>query len=102
MFDLSNITKGITTFLIGMVVVLSALAIIWCVVSLIGKAFSAKKESALPEEKPTPAPTPTPVASAPAIQTENTAEIVAAITAAICAYENRPVGSFRVVSFKKR
>ena len=63
---------------------------------------SLKGESAPEaEKKPEPAKpaAPAPAPAAPAATSDT--ELVAAITAAIAASENAPVGSFRVVSFRR-
>ena len=51
------------------------------------------------EEKPEPAKPVAPAPTAPAATSDT--ELVAVITAAIAASENAPVGSFRVVSFRR-
>ena len=107
--------------LIGMAVVFSVLVLLWFSLELfriicdrmkgedgsfslsnLTKAREPKPET--PEPKPTKpakaaktASTPAP-AAAPA---PSDAEIVAVITAAIAASENAPMGSFRVVSFRR-
>ena len=104
MFTLDNLGIGIQTLILGMLVVFLALAIIWLVVALVGMAFKKKDASA----KDVPAATPADDVPIVLADTQITAasdragELAAVIAAAICAYENKPIGSFRVVSFKKR
>ncbi len=107
MFNFDNLGLGIETLIIGMLVVFLALAIIWLIVSLVGMAF--RKKDAGKETKSTQPQIP-PVSEVPivladtkfSVSTDQSSELAAVIAAAICEYENKPLGSFRVVSFKKR
>lgn len=107
MFNLDNIGIGLETLIIGMLVVFLALAIIWLIVSLVGMAFrkkeSTKKEQ--PEASNIPPVSEIPIVLADtnfSVSSDQAPELAAVIAAAICEYENKPLGSFRVVSFKKR
>lgn len=84
-----------STAVIGYIVVFAVLAIIWGILEIFGKVFNKKTDKAV--TLPAPEPAAIPVAEA-----DNTEEIVAAITAAISMYSDRPASSFRVVSFKKK
>lgn len=91
--------------LLGMGVVFAALIILWGAVELLHVCVSAaekkKKSADLPENAPETAQTlPSPAADSP-VPAEDEAAIVAAITAAIALATEEPVGSFRVVSFKR-
>lgn len=105
--------------LIGMAVVFSVLVLLWLSLELFrilcermkgeDGSFSlanlfAEREAKpeVPEPKPTkPAKVKAPAAPAPSAAAPSDAEIVAVITAAIAASENAPMGSFRVVSFRR-
>lgn len=99
----SAISLGVETALLGMGIVFSVLVIIWVILAVFGKVFSTKKKEKPVAAKaaPVPAPAPIPAAvAAPAAQS-NDEELVAAITAAISLCMDMPMGSFRVVSFRK-
>ncbi|MBR1811702.1 MAG: OadG family protein [Clostridia bacterium] len=100
-FGLDNLGLGLQTLVLGVIVVFAALAVIWLVVSVMGVVFQRRSASKKQKTEIVPdfSDMPIVLADDPSAQSE---ELVAAITAAICAYENKPVGSFRVVSFKKR
>ena len=93
--------------LMGMGVVFSVLLLIWGSLELFHylfatlpeqmKAKAAAKEDEAKAAEPAPAAPSAPIAVAPTADTE----LVAVITAAIAASENAPVGSFRVVSFRR-
>ena len=99
--------------LIGMGVIFSVLLLLWGALELfhylcatLPERMKAKKSGVAPApkepkpEKPQkvkPSPAPVAQAAAPAADTE----LIAVITAAIAASENAPVGSFRVVSFRR-
>lgn len=106
MFNLQNISFGLQTFILGMMIVFLSLILIWLFVSLIGKAFTKSKNNEKKQEKTAPkkevSPAPADTSSSAVVTVDNQADIIAAITAAISRYENKPLGSFRVVSFKKR
>ena len=79
-----KVTLALTTLLLGMLVVFAVLTIIMLVIMLVGKIFSTinKKKAVEASE-------------------EDEGALVAAITVAIAQCLEEPVGSFRVVSFKK-
>ena len=93
--------------LMGMGVVFAVLLLIWGSLELFHylfatlpeqmKAKAAAKEDEAKAAEPAPAAPAAPIAVAPTADTE----LVAVITAAIAASENAPVGSFRVVSFRR-
>lgn len=87
--------------LIGMLVVFLALSVLWAVIEIfhavVSRATGKKNTTADPSEAES-APETIVSAETP---TDDDAAIVAAITAAISACIDAPVGSFRVVSFKR-
>ena len=102
-----KLSTGSITLVLGMLLVFIVMLIIMLVLMAIGGFFSskdkktaekpakaAKKEEVVEE---TPAYEVLPASEAPAVDEE----IVAAITAAISVMMEAPVGSFRVVSFRK-
>ena len=98
------LSLGIETALLGMGIVFSVLILIWIILAVFGKIATAgvKKEKAAAKAAPTPTPAPVaaPTAAAPVAASDD-AELVAAITAAVSLCMEMPVGSFRVVSFRK-
>jgi len=93
----------VTTAVGGFLLVFLVLAIIWLILELFGKVFAkstdspaviVEEELPLPPTRVEPVPQPTPIVS--------DEEIVAAIVAAISAHTGKPVGRFRVVSFRKK
>ena len=102
----SSLSLGIETALLGMGIVFSVLILIWIILAIFGKIATAgskpKKEKPAPAPKAAPAPAPAPAAPvAPAPAASDDSELVAAITAAVSLCMDMPVGSFRVVSFRK-
>ena len=95
-------STGIITMVLGMLVVFTVLLIIMLILQVIGAAFAAKDKKAAAKKAQAPEVTSAP-ATAPVEEAavENEEEIVAAITATIAVMTEAPVGSFRVVSFKK-
>ena len=107
--------------LIGMAVVFAVLVLLWLSLELFrivfarlepkladfslvnlfrGNSDKPKTEKPPKPEKPKAAKkSETPAPAAPAAATDT--EIIAVITAAIAASENAPIGSFRVVSFRR-
>lgn len=87
------------TVVIGMLAVFSVLAILWLVLSIMGKFFTTAPKA---EKKQEPAAAPVVVQP---VQTNapvsNDEEIVAAITAAISLMLDKPQSAFRVVSFRQ-
>jgi len=95
----------LTTAVGGYLLVFLVLALIWGILEIFNLAFGKKKKDSAAAGKPTtpPAPTPIPVAvEEPLAEPSHEEEIVAAIAAAIAAYTQKPLGSFRVVSFRKK
>lgn len=96
-----RISTALSDSLLGMVVVFSALIILWVVIELFHSIVSKVTEKSKKKEEASGA---APVQEIPAEavpEEEDEAAIVAAITAAISVMTEAPVGSFRVVSFKR-
>ena len=97
--------NGGTYAIVGYLTVFAVLAIIWGVLELFHLASNRKKKSA---DAPAPAVMTAPqpveqVAPASVTPATNDDEIVAVIAAAIAAAQSEnPIGSFRVVSFKRK
>ena len=91
---------GLQTLGLGMLMVLGIIALLCNVLKIlipVFSAISAKKEKKSKSESPAPAPIATVAPSS-----DDESETVAAIIAAIAAYEGKAPENFRVVSFKKR
>ena len=91
--------------LMGMGVVFAVLLLIWGSLELFHYLFATlpeqlKAKAEAKEATPAPIAPVAPAAPAAAVKTADT-ELIAVITAAIAASENAPVGSFRVVSFRR-
>ena len=92
-------------FLIGILTVFAALAILWGALVLFRKAVAyfngedLKKKEPAPKAVPTPAPAPAPVA--PSGDDAVIAVITAAVAAALAEENGGAVPGFRVVSFQK-
>ena len=98
----SALSLGVETAALGMGIVFTVLIVIWGILAIFGKiATAGQKKSEMPAPvKAAPAPAPVaPVEAAPAASDEG--ELVAAITAAVALCMDAPIGSFRVVSFRK-
>ena len=98
------------TPLLGMLMIFAVLSLLWGVLAIFRVIFDkTPKEKKQPKaEKPAPAPAAKPEAApaAPVAQSNDDAQLVAVITAAVAAYmqsEGNPApdGNFRVVSFKR-
>lgn len=94
---------GLQTLGLGMLMVLGIIAILYIVLKILIPIFSAisgkkteKTEVPAEPEVPVPAPVQNTVAE------EDESDTVAAIVAAIAAFEGKSPESFRVVSFNKR
>ncbi|MBR3715043.1 MAG: OadG family protein [Clostridia bacterium] len=90
------------TVVLGMCAIFAVLAILWLVLAIVGKFFTAPAPKKEEEKKEAPVQTetaPAPV-EAPA-PVSNDEEIVAAITAAISLMLDKPQTAFRVVSFRQ-
>lgn len=98
--------NGGTYAIVGYLTVFAVLAIIWGVLELFHLVSNGKKKSAgvEPPAVTIPAPQPTEKATVtPSAPVTNDDEIVAVIAAAIAtAQSENPIGSFRVVSFKRK
>ena len=94
----------LTTAVGGFLLVFLVLAIIWLLLELLGRFFAKGVTGpAKMVEELTPSPRPEPVVTAaPSAPASSEEEIVAAIVAAISAHTGKPVGRFRVVSFRKK
>lgn len=93
----------LTTAVVGFLLVIGILAAIWILLELFGRIFGEKKKPK--KETATIVMTetlPDAEISEESASKSNEYELVAAITAAISAFENKPIGSFRVVSFRKK
>ena len=97
-----KVTLSLTTLLLGMLVVFAVLTIIMLVIMLVGKIFSTidNKKKAEKSQPASVAQPEEPEATVEASE-EDEGALVAAITVAIAQCLEEPVGSFRVVSFKK-
>ena len=101
----SDLTLGeklnqiLTTGIGGYILVFVILALIWFILALFGKIFD-KKTKIKKVEAVSPVTEPTP--SVPAHVEQDDKAIVAAIVAAISAYEGKPTSAFKVVSFRKK
>ncbi len=91
--------EGLKVLGLGMLMVLGIIALLYIVLKLlipIFSAISAKKEKTADAGSPAPAVSPVTASS------DDEGKTVAAIIAAIAAYEGKSPENFRVVSFKKR
>lgn len=86
--------------ILGMVVIFAALGIIWAAIEIMHAIVAAvtkkKSKQSAPAEEAAPA-----VPEVTEDEGEDEAAVVAAITAALSVMLDQPVGSFRVVSFKR-
>ena len=98
--------NGGTYAIVGYLTVFAVLAIIWGVLELFHLVSNGKKKSAGVEPPAVTSPAPQPAEEAtvtPSAPVTNDDEIVAVIAAAIAtAQSENPIGSFRVVSFKRK
>ena len=92
---------ALTTLVLGMLTVFSVLLIIMIVLYVIGAFFKKKDQKAKKQTSVTPAAPAQPEIIETKEEAEDEGQIVAAITAAVAMCMDEPVGSFRVVSFKK-
>ena len=91
--------------LVGMLMIFTVLSILWGVLIIFKLIFARPKKEKKAKEAPAPVAEAAPVASV-APSASDDAELVAILTAAIYAYESEknpdvPVGSFRVVSYRR-
>ena len=94
-------SEALRVSVLGVGMVFAVLAILWLVLEVFRFVFYDLKNPKKKEEKKEApvvkeAPAPAPVATA-----TDDAEIVAAITAALCVVLDKPATGFRVVSFRK-
>lgn len=89
--------------IVGLLTIFVVLAIIWGLLELFHLLSNRKPTKSTEPETATPAaPAPVATPAAPAADSDDE-EIVAVIAAAIAAAQNEnPLGSFRVVSFKRK
>lgn len=103
----SALSLGIETTLLGMGIVFSVLILIWLILAVFGKVATAGTKTKKEKPAPKAAPAPAPKAVAPAapaavpVAASDDSELVAAITAAVSLCMDMPIGTFRVVSFRK-
>ncbi len=98
MFDTKDlIFEGLAYTVMGIVVVFLMLVIIMYVIKAMA-LFSNEKES---EPKAAPAPAPAPQAENTAVQKTDDSELVAVITAAVCAAMGKSASELVVRSYKK-
>ena len=92
---------SLTTLILGMLTVFSVLLIIMIVLYIIGAIFKKKDQKAKKQTAVTPAAPVQPETIENEPEAADDGQIVAVITAAVAMCMDEPVGSFRVVSFKK-
>ena len=95
-----KLNQILTTGIGGYILVFAVLALIWFILALFGKLFDRKPKIKKVETVAAPKAEAIPNVPAPIEQDEK--PIVAAIVAAISAYEGKPTSSFKVVSFRKK
>ena len=98
-----KLTLSLTTLIFGMLTVFAVLLIIMIVLNIIGSFFKrkdmkAKEQAAAKQEQVAVVAEP---AAEEIAEQEDEEQIIAAITAAVALCMEEPIGSFRVVSFKK-
>ncbi len=93
----------LTTGVGGYILVFVVLALIWLILELMGKIFTHQKEQKRTTGKVEAITNPTPAqpVSEPDTESDESA-VIAAIVAAVSAYSDKPAGSFKVVSFRKK
>lgn len=96
-----RLSTALIDSLLGMVIVFSALIILWLVIELFHKCVSAASRSSEKKKAAESLPAETVEPIAEPVEETDEAAVVAAITAAISVMTEAPVGSFRVVSFKR-
>ena len=96
-----KVTLSLTTIVIGLLVVFAVLTIIMLVIMLVGKIFSTIDKRKAEKAQPASVAQPEEPEVAVEASEEDEGALVAAITVAIAQCLEEPVGSFRVVSFKK-
>ena len=96
-----KVTLSLTTIVIGLLVVFAVLTIIMLVIMLVGKIFLTIDKKKAEKSQPASVAQPEEPEVAVEASEEDEGGLVAAITVAIAQCLEEPVGSFRVVSFKK-
>ncbi len=96
-----KVTLALTTLLLGVLVVFAVLTIIMLVIMLVGRIFSTIDKKKAEKSRPASVAQPEEPEVAAEASEEDEGALVAAITVAIAQCLEEPVGSFRVVSFKK-
>ena len=100
MFDTKDlIFEGLAYTVMGITIVFLMLVIIMYVIKAMA-LFSKEKESAQ-KAAPAPAPAPAPQAENTAVQKTDDSELVAVITAAVCAAMGKSASELVVRSYKK-
>ncbi len=94
-----KLNQVLTTGIGGYLLVFVILALIWLILALFGKVFDKKPKVKKVKEI---APAEKPISTVPAPIEQDDKPIVAAIVAAISAYEGKPTSAFKVVSFRKK
>lgn len=85
-----------TTAVGGYLLVFLVLGLIWGILEVFNVIFRKKKTPTFTKEETVPK------VAAPAEAMPDEKEIVAAISAAIAAHTDKPLSSFRVISFRKK
>lgn len=92
--------EGVSTTVIGLVIVFAVLAILWGVLVLMRKLFY--KESAQEAPKPAPAVQPAAAPEAPAVQAAaDEEELIAVLTAAVAASLNTSTYHLHIKSYRR-
>lgn len=95
-----KLNQILTTGIGGYILVFAVLALIWFILALFGKLFDKKPK--INKVESVSAPKPEPISPVPAPTEQDDKAVVAAIVAAISAYEGKPTSAFKVVSFRKK
>ncbi len=99
-----RVLKGLQVLALGMGTVFSVLILLWFILYIFRVIFYdiPNKKKASPENNAPVQTVPEPVTAEEPIDTvDNDEELIAAITAAIAVYTDKPQSSFRVVSFRR-
>ena len=88
----------LNTALVGYLLVFAVLAVIWVIIEIFGKVLHRKDKTDVSAEQKVVVDA---VTETEETETKNDEELVAVIAAAISAYTEKPLSSFRVVSFRK-
>lgn len=96
-----KLSLSLVTLILGMLVVFAVLTIIMLVIMLVGKIFSTIDKRKAEKSPHTSATQTEELESVVGASEDDEAALVAAITVAVAQCLEEPIGSFRVVSFKK-